>query len=277
MNQPNPLLPSGSSSGNRKHRKTKILAAACAVVAVHVLLLSPFLVLQGCQKSEEETEEQAGMILETPLPQTNEQSLVLKNPETNLPAPETNAPDSSLLNTNLNEESAGAVHSELIINGVDPASPDNSEFVVSGEISAPLVKPDVSEPSLPEAPASFSLDYTIRSGDTLYDLARAHGTTVDAILNANPGLEARRLLPGRSIVIPRNADSVQSAESANAGSGEPDSGKVYSVERGDTLIHIARQNGITLQALREANELRSDRILVGQKLKIPVAEVAVAR
>lgn len=95
-------------------------------------------------------------------------------------------------------------------------------------------------------------------------------------MGANPGIDPLRLRIGVSIVIPRNADSLQSAAPSNASGEPPANGKVYSVEKGDTLIRIARRNGITLQALREANELRSDRILIGQKLKIPVAEVASA-
>lgn len=44
--------------------------------------------------------------------------------------------------------------------------------------------------------------HTIRRGDTLDAIARRYGTTVRAIEQANPGLNARRLIPGRSIAIP---------------------------------------------------------------------------
>ncbi|MGH7461546.1 MAG: D-alanyl-D-alanine carboxypeptidase/D-alanyl-D-alanine endopeptidase [Longimicrobiales bacterium] len=45
--------------------------------------------------------------------------------------------------------------------------------------------------------------YTIRKGDTLDGIARRNGTTVKALQRANPGLNPRRLLPGKRIVLPR--------------------------------------------------------------------------
>lgn len=44
--------------------------------------------------------------------------------------------------------------------------------------------------------------YRIRPGDNLEKIARAHGTTVSALLRANPGINPRRLIPGRSIALP---------------------------------------------------------------------------
>jgi LysM repeat protein len=43
----------------------------------------------------------------------------------------------------------------------------------------------------------------------------------------------------------------------------------YEVKRGDTLTRIAKTHGTTVKALREANGMKTDRILVGQKLKVP--------
>lgn len=48
-------------------------------------------------------------------------------------------------------------------------------------------------------------------------------------------------------------------------------GMIYSVKSGDTLSRIARAHGTTVKALKSANGLVSDRILVGAKLKIPEA------
>ena len=44
---------------------------------------------------------------------------------------------------------------------------------------------------------------------------------------------------------------------------------VYVVRRGDTLSHIAQKKSISVRALRSANSLRSDKLRVGQKLKVP--------
>lgn len=47
------------------------------------------------------------------------------------------------------------------------------------------------------------------------------------------------------------------------------SGKVYRVENGDSLGKIAQQHHTTIKALRALNDLKDDKLVVGQKLKIP--------
>ena len=48
-------------------------------------------------------------------------------------------------------------------------------------------------------------------------------------------------------------------------------GAVYLVKSGDTLSHIAKTCGTSVKALKSANDLANDRIVVGEKLKIPAA------
>lgn len=45
--------------------------------------------------------------------------------------------------------------------------------------------------------------------------------------------------------------------------------KKYKVQSGDSLEKIARLHNVSIQALREANHLTNDKIVVGQNLKIP--------
>jgi len=44
----------------------------------------------------------------------------------------------------------------------------------------------------------------------------------------------------------------------------------YTVQPGDTLFLIARRYGVTIQQIRQANQLTSDIINVGQRLFIPI-------
>ncbi|HWP80450.1 MAG TPA: M14 family metallopeptidase [Candidatus Acidoferrum sp.] len=46
--------------------------------------------------------------------------------------------------------------------------------------------------------------YAVRPGSTLWSIARAYGTTVQAILTANPGVNPERLTVGQQLVIPYN-------------------------------------------------------------------------
>lgn len=47
-----------------------------------------------------------------------------------------------------------------------------------------------------------STSYTIRSGDTFYNIARTHGISLDALIAANPGVNPDRLFIGQVICIP---------------------------------------------------------------------------
>ena len=63
-------------------------------------------------------------------------------------------------------------------------------------------------------------------------------------------------------LVPKNAAPVSAEASGEA---------VYFVKSGDTLSHIAKTHGITVKALKAANKLATDRIVVGEQLKIPTA------
>ena len=45
--------------------------------------------------------------------------------------------------------------------------------------------------------------------------------------------------------------------------------KIYKVKSGDTLSEIAEKYHVPLSKLKKANNLRSDKISIGQSLKIP--------
>ncbi|MEA4969997.1 MAG: M14 family metallopeptidase [Candidatus Pelethousia sp.] len=46
--------------------------------------------------------------------------------------------------------------------------------------------------------------YTVRPGDTIFSIARAYGTSDQAILTANPGVDPNRLSIGQQLIIPYN-------------------------------------------------------------------------
>ncbi len=117
-------------------------------------------------------------------------------------------------------------------------------------------------------PAVGGSEYTIVSGDTLSTIARRFHLTVRAIADANAGLEPTRLQPGQKLHLPPAMSAAPVAAgvaSANPGTSE----QMYAVKSGDTLSTIARQYGTTVRAIRAANNLRTDSIKVGQKLKVP--------
>jgi membrane-bound lytic murein transglycosylase D len=124
----------------------------------------------------------------------------------------------------------------------------------------------------PQAPLLLYGYHTIRSGDTLYGLALAHGLAVELLTEANPGLDPRRLRIGTLLRIPLLGDSratgLQEAEApfdAALFQGQ------YTVRVGDTLWAIAREFATTAEELARANRRSLDDILKpGETLKVPV-------
>lgn len=49
------------------------------------------------------------------------------------------------------------------------------------------------------------------------------------------------------------------------------------VQKGETLGRLARRHGVTVRALMDANGLRGDRILIGQRLLVPAGQASVGQ
>lgn len=99
---------------------------------------------------------------------------------------------------------------------------------------------------------------TVRRGDTLWDLARAHGTTVST-------LRALNRLPGNAMIYAGQTLQVPGGPSAAGAASQG----LYRVRAGDTLSELALRFGTSVRALRAANRLSDSTIRSGQSLRIP--------
>ena len=112
--------------------------------------------------------------------------------------------------------------------------------------------------------------YKVKRGDTLWEIAKAHGVSLSKLKRAN-NLSSNRIYPGRKLIIPGDGTKVASTTNS-AGNG----GGVHIVRRGDSLAKIAKRYGITVQALKTHNRLRSDTIYPNMRLKIPSSDGSTA-
>ncbi len=117
-------------------------------------------------------------------------------------------------------------------------------------------------------------EYTVERGDSFFSIAKKFNVTMKAVQEANPGVEPTKLRPGQKLHIP--APVAAGTAPASAAPAAATSEQVYTVKSGDTLTKIATDHGTTVRALRSANNLTTDQIKVGQKLKIPAREAAPA-
>ncbi|MDE5688789.1 MAG: LysM peptidoglycan-binding domain-containing protein [Paramuribaculum sp.] len=131
----------------------------------------------------------------------------------------------------------------------------------------------VSEPVVSAAPVAdvkpaeaARRSHVIGEGESLYRIAVNNGTTVDAILAENPGLERDHYQAGTLIYLPVSAaasapalvDLVQSPKprSVEAESVQPESPekpRTHTVRDGETFYSIAHTHGITVEELEKAN------------------------
>ena len=103
-----------------------------------------------------------------------------------------------------------------------------------------------------------SRTHRVRSGESLYTIGKRYGVSVDRLKAAN-GLRRNTIRVGQELVIPARS----------SGGAAASNGKVHRVRSGDTLSEIARRYGTTVSKLRSANGLTSNRLRIGQELKIP--------
>lgn len=100
--------------------------------------------------------------------------------------------------------------------------------------------------------------YKVKSGDTLWSIARSLGVTVNELKEAN-NLTSNALSIGQLLYIPKKETEIVETE-------------VYTVKSGDTLYSIARKYNLTVDELKKLNNLTSNSLSIGQKLNVSSPE-----
>ncbi len=150
--------------------------------------------------------------------------------------------------------------------------PETNQHQVAVVTNPPVVEPPTQKQN--ETPTAAASEYTVVKGDYFEKIAKARGVSVKALAEANPGVDSRKLQVGQKLQIPGAATpSTHAAVAGKADTGDA-AEATYVVKAGDSLTKIATKNGTTIRALRSANNLKTDQIKVGQKLKIPTAKTA---
>ena len=117
-------------------------------------------------------------------------------------------------------------------------------------------------PTQPGRCPAGSFEYTIRSGDTIYNLAIEFNTTVEAILALNPGINPNNLQIGQVICIP--GTSPTQPPRCPAGTFE------YTIRAGDTFFSLANRFNTTVAAIQAANpNVDPNNLQIGQVICIP--------
>lgn len=236
MNKPSPFTSQSSTPEPKNSNRTRVRIAVFCILSVHVIGLVALLMNAGCRRQETE----------------------------NIPAPDTN------------NVSVDATNLDAPTNVVDTTLPTNPPPTM--EPTNPVVQQPTPPPPQPVPPAAGQ-EYTIVKGDTFATIAKKFpGVSAKHIQEANPTVQPTKLKIGQKIQIPAGSASAP----VNTATSAPDNNSVaggdnsYTVKSGDTLTTIAKSHGTSVKAIRSANSLTTDKIRVGQKLKLPARSSAPA-
>jgi len=104
--------------------------------------------------------------------------------------------------------------------------------------------------------------HKVKSGESLEKIAKNYGVSVQELIKANKNINPNKLKVGENLCIPQKT-STKTQDYA-----------IYKVKKGDTLYSIAEKFGVDVQELKSFNNLKSEKIIEGQELKIPAKGTA---
>lgn len=102
--------------------------------------------------------------------------------------------------------------------------------------------------------------HVVEQGNTLYGLKQKYDTTIEAIINSNPGVE-KGIQVGQKLYIPTAFNEASKPQA-----------KKHIVEQSETLFGISRKYNLTVDDLIEANPGVEVGLEIGQELIIPGKE-----
>jgi LysM repeat protein len=122
--------------------------------------------------------------------------------------------------------------------------------------------------------------YTVKPGDTLYEISKSYGVSIEALKKAN-ALGGDLLKPKQVLTIPSQRDdklneaaqkpSSQATQKFTAKSIKKVSEETdaYIVQRGDSLSSISKKVSFSIEEIRKMNGLHTSTLKIGQILILP--------
>jgi len=140
-------------------------------------------------------------------------------------------------------------------------------------------KPETTKPNSDndsDTTTGTSGSYTVKAGDSYWGIANKHGVSISELQKLN-GTTSYLIHPGQTLKVPGTTDSTTpetSKPDSNQGSDTTTgtSGS-YTVKAGESLYAIATKHGMTVNQLRELNNLSGSLIHPGQSLKVSGSSV----
>lgn len=98
--------------------------------------------------------------------------------------------------------------------------------------------------------------YVVQKGDTLYGISRQFNTSVQKLRELN-NLSDDNIVPLQVLIVAKNDEN------------NPSECVIYTVVKGDNLYSIAKKYDTTVDAIKRYNNLTSNNLSIGQRIRIP--------
>ena len=264
MSTPNPLVPEGSLQQSKGKSNVKI--AVFAILGLHAVVLSGLLML-GCKDKPKTTAE----VDPTLTTNSNDTASFGAPPIAANPADNTALSGSSAPITA--PTTGSPIASAPVGSNTAPIPSGVAALPPTGPATAAVGNTALAPISDPVAPAGSASEHVIASGDTLGKVAKDNHVTLKALLEANPNVNPTKLKIGQKIQIPAPTATATASVKVDApAAADAAASDLYVVKSGDVLERIAKSHGTSVKAIKTANNLKTDRLKVGQKLKLPAAK-----
>lgn len=128
--------------------------------------------------------------------------------------------------------------------------------------------------------ATKTVNYKVKSGDSLYRIAHKNNTTVTKIRKANGMKKGQTLKMGKVIKVPKHiASSKKKKKIVKRSTGKTTTTLAkYRIKKGDTLSSIARKHHTSVAKIRKANSMKKGATLkLGRTVKVPQTSYKVAK
>ncbi len=128
--------------------------------------------------------------------------------------------------------------------------------------------------------ATKTVKYKVKSGDSLYRIAKKNNTTVTKIRKANGMKKGQTLKMGKVIKVPKYVSSAKKKTKVVTKSSRKTTTTLakYRIKKGDTLSSIARKHHTSVTKIRKANGMKKGTTLrLGRTVKVPQKSYKVVK
>ena len=165
---------------------------------------------------------------------------------------------------------------QLIVSQPQASTTEQASVQPSNQSTSTVTQsqPQLTGTGMTAAPQSSGY-YTVKAGDSLWAIANKYGTSIQQLKQWN-NLSSNFIYPGKQLAVqvstPTKNNQVATDTKVNKPSVQPtqptSAAKSYVVRPGDSLWAIATRHGVTIQQLKQWNNLRSNYIYAGNQLRV---------